>query len=122
MSANTRPGSPSNRKAARQPLRCAASPATVDPSHAPRQAPNAKTVKASGRRAGGNLSAKIEVDGAVPPASPTPTPKRPNMSCVKLRARPHSAVIPDQMSNAQARMLRRLARSAYTASGMPTVT
>ena len=44
-------------------------------------APSAKIVRAIGRRAGGNLSASIDVEGGVPPASPIPTPKRVSSSC-----------------------------------------
>src|SRR5271154_6284286 len=65
----------------------------------------------------GNRSEIIDDEGAVPAASPTPTPKRESVSCNALRAMPASAVMPLQITRPQVMIERRLPRSAQRATG-----
>jgi hypothetical protein len=64
----------------------------------------------------------MEVDGGVPPASPTPTPIRAASICQKVCASPQQRVMKDQRTSAPAMMLRRLERSAHAEMGSPIVT
>ena len=72
---------PKARNAARQPYICAISPPMDRPSNTPRFGPIMKKLMASDRRLGGYMSAIIEIDGAMPPASPTATLMRAMNSC-----------------------------------------
>ena len=54
------------------------------------------------RFSGGTLSVMSEGAAGVQPASPTPTPMRASSNCTKFCARPHPAVIADQMASAAA--------------------
>ena len=60
-------------------------------------------------------------DGGMPPASPTPTPRRARKSCANDCAAPHSAVMPPHTTAAAAIRLRRLWFTAQTAAGMLSV-
>src|ERR1700733_13753691 len=119
---SSKPGTPSAKKAARQPSAWATAPAKSAPIHAPIGAPRASTDNAIGRRSGGKQSDTIDVEGGVAPASPTPTPMRPNSSCQYVCDTPHNTVNPDQMISAAATMLRRFERSANQAMGIPKTT
>ena len=65
----------------------------------------------------GKRSEIIDAEGAVPAASPTPTPNRASVSCRAFRATPASAVIPLQITSPQVMIERRLPRSAPARHG-----
>ena len=61
-----------------------------------------------------------ELDGAVPQASPAPISSRTTANCQMPPINPVHAVITLQKASPAAMMLRRLARSASQAIGMPS--
>jgi hypothetical protein len=76
-------------------------------------------LNARGNAASLNRSASIENAAGERAASPTPTAVRARKSCVKLRDRPHRAVIRLQVAMPATMMRRRLARSTRRPIGMP---
>ncbi len=69
----------------------------------------------------GYKSAIIDTEAGPEPASPIAKPSRPAASCAAFCVKPHSAVIPLQIAQHSAVKLRRLARSAMIAAGMPSI-
>ena len=65
------------------------------------------------------MSAIMDCDAGVPPASPVPTPNRATMSWANVVAAPQAIVINDQIPIDTAISFRRLTRSAIIPSGIP---
>ncbi len=87
----------------------------------PRFAPRANVPMAVARSAGAYISAIIEWDGGLVPASPIPTPTRARARCQKVTARPQRAVMALKIASERAMIRLRTPRSAQRAMGMPRV-
>lgn len=118
-SASTSPGAPTTRKAMRQPRYCVMMPPDTAPIIVPIDVPMPWVASALARRSGGKASAIMEWDGALHPASPTPTPMRYSSSWPKLAAVPHSMVMADQAAMHTDMMDTRSYRSHRRAMGTP---